>query len=120
MLLDRVKAKAGKVAFTGEYRYEPGTARPHRLRLRAEEVDAADLEDEFMPTLERSSGLIARALGRASLPDWLKQRGVDGTVQIDLLLLAGARLENVSGRAWYGKACAPNWTPSRPNWNARP
>ena len=103
VLLDRVKAKAGKVAFTGEYRYEPGTARPHRLRLRAEEVDAADLEDEFMPTLERSSGLIARALGRVSLPDWLKLRRVDGTVQIDGLLVAGARLENFRGRlVWDG------------------
>jgi hypothetical protein len=66
-------------------------------------VDAADLEDEFMPTLERSSGLIARALGRASLPDWLKQRKVDGTVQIDGLLVAGARLENFKGRlVWDG------------------
>ena len=103
VVLDRVKARAGKVAFTGEYRYEPGTARPHRLRLRADEVDAADLEDEFMPTLERSSGLIARALGRASLPDWLKQRKVDGTVQIDGLLVAGARLENFKGRlVWDG------------------
>jgi len=83
------------VAFTGEYRYEPSTARPHRLRLRAEEVDAADLEAEFMPTLSRSTSLIARALGRAPVPIWLAGRAVDGTVQIGDLLLAGCHLENV-------------------------
>ena len=71
IVLDRLEAQAGKVAFTGEYRYEPGAARPHRLRLRAEEVDAADLEAEFMPTLSRNTSLIARALGRAPVPAWL-------------------------------------------------
>ncbi len=101
--LDRVEGQAGKLAFTGEYRYEPGTARPHRLRVRAAEVDAADLEQEFAPTLARRESLIARALGRASLPDWLKGRGVDGTVQVDSLLVAGARLENFRGRLlWDG------------------
>jgi hypothetical protein len=98
VVLDRLEAQAGKVAFTGEYRYEPDTARPHRLRLRAEAVDAADLEAEFMPTLSRSTSLIARALGRAPVPGWLAGRAVDGTVQIGDLLLAGCHLENVRGR----------------------
>jgi hypothetical protein len=95
IVLDRLEAQAGKVAFTGEYRYEPGVARPHRLRLRAEEVDAADLEAEVGPTLSRSTSLIARALGRAPVPAWLTGRAVDGTVQIDDLLLAGCHLQNV-------------------------
>ncbi len=51
--LDHIRGQAGKVLFTGEYRYEPGTARPHHLRLRADEVDAADFEAELMPTLRR-------------------------------------------------------------------
>ena len=103
VVLDRVEAQAGKLAFTGEYRYEPGAARPHRVRLRAEEVDAASLERELEPTLARSSSLIARALGRVSLPDWLRGRGVEGTVQFDSLLVAGARLENFRGRLlWEG------------------
>jgi hypothetical protein len=95
IVLDRLEAQAGKVAFSGEYRYEPGAARPHRLRLRAEEVDAADLEAEFMPTLRRGTGLIARALGRAQVPVWLAGRAADGTLQIDDLLLAGGHLKNV-------------------------
>jgi hypothetical protein len=98
VMLDRLQARAGKVAFTGEYRYEPGAPRPHRVRLHATDVDAADLEAELMPTLRRSSGLIARALGRTSVPDWLAQRSVDGTIQIDDLLLAGAHLESLRAR----------------------
>ena len=99
VVLDRVAASIGKVEFGGEYRYEPGMARPHRVRLRAESVDAAALEAALMPTLRRSSGLIARALGRrAPVPEWLKQWAVEGPVQIDDLLLAGTHLERARAR----------------------
>ena len=104
IVLDRLDAQAGKVAFTGEYRYEPGTARPHRIRLRAEEVDAADLEAEFTPTLSRSTSLIARALGRAPVPVWLAGRSVEGTVQIGDLLLGGGHLQNVRARLLWDVA----------------
>ncbi|MGD0496863.1 MAG: hypothetical protein ABSC23_00340 [Bryobacteraceae bacterium] len=100
--LDRLDAHVGKLAFTGEYSYEPGAARPHRLRLVASQADAADLETELLPTLRRA-GLLARALGRASIPDWLKERSVDGTVRIDDLELAGAHWENLRARMlWDG------------------
>ena len=92
--LDRVEASAGKLSFTGEYSYEPGAPHPHRLRLSAPLVDAADLETELAPTLRRA-GLLARALGRASVPDWLKERSVEGTVRIDDLAIAGSHWENV-------------------------
>lgn len=98
VVLDQIDALAGKVAFSGEYRYEPAAARPHRLRVRIAELDAADLEAELMPTLRRSSGLLARALGRASLPDWLTDRQIDGSVQIDNLTLGGSHLQNVRAR----------------------
>lgn len=98
VVLDHIEATAGKLAFTGDYRYEPGIPRPHKLRLRAAEVDSADLEAELMPTLRRSNSLLSRALGRALVTDWLKERQVEGTVQIDSLLLAGARLDNVRAR----------------------
>jgi hypothetical protein len=98
VMIDRIEASAGKIAFTGDYRYEPAVARPHKLRLHAAEVDASDLEAELMPTLRRSNNLLLNALGRALVTDWLKQRQVDGTLQIDTLLLADARLSNVSAR----------------------
>ena len=95
VVVDRLRARAGRLAFTGDYRYEPAAPRPHRLRLRAAQWDASDVEAECLPTLRRSGSLLARALGRTPLPDWLKARQVDGTVQIDRLLLDGTALENV-------------------------
>ena len=101
--LDHLSAQAGKIGFTGEYRYEPEAARPHRLRLRSEQVNASELEAELMPTLNRSSNLLARALGRASIPDWLNQRNLEGTLQIGSLELGDSRLENVRARIlWDG------------------
>jgi hypothetical protein len=103
VILDQLDAQVGKVAFGGEYRYEPASARPHRVRLRVDELDAADLEAVLQPTLHRDRSLIARALGRNTLPDWMKGLGVDGTIQVDDLLLGGTRLGNVRGQVrWDG------------------
>ncbi len=99
--LDRIDAHAGKISFTGDYQYEPDTLRPHRMRLRADALDAADLEAEFQPTLRRDSNLIARAFGRSNVPAWLKQRGVEGSIAITHLDVATTRVENLKGRlAW--------------------
>jgi hypothetical protein len=95
VMLDHIAAQVGASAFTGSYTYEPGAARPHRVRLRAVTLDAAALEAEWMPTLRRNPGLLARALGRSNLPDWLKQRAVDGVIQVDDFSIAGAHLQNV-------------------------
>jgi hypothetical protein len=95
--LDRIRAQAGKVAIQGDYRYEPQMARPHRLRIRIPEADAAELERLLMPTLRHSRGLIARALslGRASLPEWLADRHLDATVQIGALQLGDAEARDI-------------------------
>ena len=104
--LDHIDAKAGKNAFTGSYSYEPGAARPHRLHLRCTTLDAADLEAEWMPTLRRNNGSLARALGRSSLPDWLRQRAVDGTIQVDDFQIAGADVENMRAHLLWDEARA--------------
>jgi hypothetical protein len=98
VVLDRIDAAAGKVPFGGSYLYEPGAAHPHRVRLRIGHADAADIEAELMPTLRRSTSLIARALGRTGVPDWMKDRSVEGTVYIEDLALAGTHLEDFRGR----------------------
>jgi hypothetical protein len=95
VVLDQIDAEAGKIAFTGEYRYEPAMARPHRVRFRVAELDAADLEQILMPTFRRERSLIARALGRAATPEWLAQRSLEGTLQVDDLTIAGLRLMGV-------------------------
>ena len=102
IVLDRVQGSLGKIAFTGDYRYEPGAARPHRLRLHAAAVDASELETEAMPTLRRA-GLLASALGRAAAPPWLRERALEGTVEIEEVTLPGAHLSNVKARlVWDG------------------
>lgn len=100
--LDRMQASIGKLGFSGEYHYAPGAPRPHRIRLRAAELDAAELEDELMPTLRRA-GLLARALGRAAVPPWLRERAVEGPIQIDRMTLGKWRFRNVRTRLlWDG------------------
>jgi hypothetical protein len=96
--VDKLAARAGKISFAGDYRYEPDTLRPHRLRVRAAHVDAANLETELMPVLRRGSSLLARALGRNTVPEWLRQRRLEGTVQIADLEFPGTHLENLRAR----------------------
>jgi hypothetical protein len=93
--VDQIVASVGKVAFRGEYRHDPVPAHPDRVRLRAEVLDAAELEAELLPSLRRDRSLIARALGRNSIPEWMKDRSVEGAVQIDDLVLDGTHLSNV-------------------------
>jgi len=99
--LDRIDAQAGKVAFTGDYRFDPDAEQPHRLRIRAGQIDAADLQAELAPVLQHNPGLIARALGRSSIPEYLRQLKMDGSFQIEDLQVADAHLENLRCRlAW--------------------
>jgi hypothetical protein len=98
LALERLEAKVGKVAFGGDYQYEPEAARPHHLHLRADALDAADLEAEFHPTLRREGSILARALGRSTLPDWLKQRGVEGTIAVNRFAVSGAHVDNLKTR----------------------
>ncbi len=92
--LDRIRAQAGDVAIQGDYRYEPQTARPHRLHIKIAEADAAELERLLPQRCCHNRGLIARALslGRPTLPEWLADRHLDATVQIGTLHLAGAEV----------------------------
>ena len=59
------------------------------MRLRAEELNAADLEAELMPTLRRSTNLFARALGRTMVTGY----------EIDVEAVAAAMLRDQSTRA---------------------
>ena len=103
VVLDQIDAQAGKLAFTGDYRYEPSTTRPNRMRIRARAVDASDLEAELSPVLRRGRGLLARAFGRSSIPDWLKTLSAEGTVQIDDLALDGSHFTGMRARLrWDG------------------
>lgn len=98
VILERLDAHAGKIAFGGDYRYDPDAPRPHRLRLHTAQLDAADLEDELAPMLRHGPGLIARALGRSAIPEYFRQLKVEGALQIDALQLGNERLDNLRAR----------------------
>jgi hypothetical protein len=61
-------------------------------------LEAADREAELLPTLRRNSSLIARAFGRATVPEWLQQRNVEGTLQIDQLTVGSTQVEKLRTR----------------------
>jgi hypothetical protein len=98
IVLDHMKASVGKIHATGDYRYEFGATRPHKLRVAFGELDATELERVLMPALQRRGNLIARAFRRVPVPDWLEARHIDGTVQIGALTLGDLRLEKVRAR----------------------
>jgi hypothetical protein len=87
VVVSRLRAKAGAIAFTGEYRFEPNATHPHRFRIAIPEADAAEMERLFAPTAVRERGFLARTLrlGAAPVPEWLKLRHADGTLSIESL-----------------------------------
>ncbi|MGA3202055.1 MAG: AsmA family protein [Bryobacteraceae bacterium] len=85
--VNRIRAKVGGIAFSGDYRWEPGAIRPHKFHLLIPEADASELQRALAPTLVRDRGFFARTLrlADAPAPDWLKARRADGTVTIGTL-----------------------------------
>jgi hypothetical protein len=86
-VLRRIRARAGTIDLFGEYRYDPALPRPHRFHLTVPELDAAEVERLFLPTLRRDPGLLARTLSwrTAPPPAWLQTRGAEGTVRVGAL-----------------------------------
>lgn len=78
-----LSARAGGVAFGGEYRFHGKGPRPHFLHLRAERLDAAGLEDLLSPAFRRR-GLLARTfrLGPPPMPVWLRNRRLEGRLEV--------------------------------------
>lgn len=98
--LDRMRIRAGKLAANGDYLYEPGALRPHRLRLAMAAAGSAELERVLRPALQRRRGLLARALrfGRAPVPSWLAEMKADVNLSIESLAVGNTALENVHAR----------------------
>ena len=114
----RIRARAGDIAFGGEYRWgaaggaegdaESDAEKPQlqSFRLQVAAADAKEVERLFQPTISREGGLLARTLrlgAAGATPDWLTERNVEGAVSIAALTLADTRLSIDSSRmAWDG------------------
>ena len=92
-----ISARAGKVAWTGDYQYDPSQRRPHRFAARLPQVAAADLEKLLAPALVRERGFLARTLGigEGSVPEWLASRRAEGTIAIGTLEAGPATLRDL-------------------------
>jgi AsmA family len=84
--INRIRAQVGAVKLDGDYRYDPDAGRPHRIRIAIPELQLAELERLMLPTLRRSEGFLARTFRKETLPQWLRDREVDGAIQVDSLL----------------------------------
>jgi len=92
-----IKARAGKVEWTGDYQYDPSQRRPHRFNARVQEVAAAELERLLAPALLRERGFLARTLGigEGSVPKWLASRRAEGTLFIGRMEVGPEALINL-------------------------
>jgi len=98
-------ARAEEIAFGGEYRFVGKGPRPHRLLLRAERADASRLGDLFAPVLRRRRGFLARTLRLSPppAPGWLRNRRVEGRLEIAHLEAGGLQLDSVqTAFYWHG------------------
>jgi hypothetical protein len=82
----RLRASAGAIPFSGEYRWEPAAARPHKFKLRMGDADLAEWNRVLAPAFVRQAGLLETfRIGETALPDWLKARHAEGTISVDSL-----------------------------------
>ena len=104
--VNRIRAKAGTIAFTGDYRWEPAALRPHKFHLAIAEADAAELQRLLAPALVRDRGFFARTLrlGDAPVPEWLKARRADGTVTIGSLTFGDTPVHVDTARGFWDAA----------------
>lgn len=87
VVVTRLRAKVDKLQLDGDYRYEPGDDWPHHFRITIPQAELASLERMLLPTLRRERGFLARTLKlrAGSIPEWLANRQVDGTLRIGQL-----------------------------------
>jgi hypothetical protein len=105
--VNRLRARIGKVEFTGDYRWEPDAVRPHRFNIAIAQVDASEIARVMAPTLARERGFLARTLrlGPAPVPEWLKERRADGTLSISSLSIGDSSVRLDKARLlWDGAA----------------
>ncbi len=103
--VNRIRAKIGAIAFTGDYRWEPTAVRPHKFHVAIPQADAAEFERLWSPSLVRERGFLARTLsfGAAPIPEWLAARRADGTIAIDQLTVGDSKARvNHARLLWDG------------------
>ena len=103
--ISRMHARAGTINLDGDYRQMLDSGQPDRVRIVVPELELAELERLFMPTLRRQEGFLARTFRfqRAPIPEWLKDRQVEGSIQIKNLMLDETALGSIRTRVVWNR-----------------
>ncbi|MGE5570438.1 MAG: AsmA family protein [Rhodospirillales bacterium] len=103
--LERFSGRLGTSEIAGTYRYRPKAAHPHQFTVKADELDAADLERLLMPALRRDESFLTRALrlGRTRVPEWLAGLRAEGVLEAGRLTVARRHFPKFHARIrWEG------------------
>jgi hypothetical protein len=106
--ITKLRGKAGKIDFDADYRSPSHAGAPAHLRLATGDAGLGELQRVLMPSLERPESLLTRLrLRRAVVPAWLKERNIDGAIEVKSLVLGDTVLGSLKGRIrWAGTALA--------------
>jgi hypothetical protein len=105
----RIRAEAGKVSLSGDYRWSADASMPAAFHLRAENADAKEIERLFLPTVSREGGVFARTLGLGSndaVPEWLAKRKAEGTLAVKAISVGDTQLTGGARISWNGASVA--------------
>ncbi|MDQ6676502.1 MAG: AsmA family protein [Acidobacteriota bacterium] len=109
IIMQKIRASVSGIFFTGDYRYESESARPHKFRLSAGIIPAPALEKLLMPTLRRGREILGVNLPfrRLPIPPWLAGWHAEGTLQAAALSTEAGLLRNLRARfVWDGARIA--------------
>jgi hypothetical protein len=103
--LTRMRGRAGKIHFEGDFLAGSNTT---RLHLVVPELDLTDLARTLRPLLGSEEGLLARLrLRRRQEPAWLAGRDLTGTLEVPSLLASGVPLGSAQAQlSWQGASLA--------------
>lgn len=95
--IDRIRGRIGTIRFDGDYAFSP-----HTLHLTVDELQLAECERLFLPTLRHNESLLSR-LRNAPAPAWLRERNLTGVIHIRRLLDNDVDLGPLNARlVWNG------------------
>lgn len=98
----KMRGSVDGVNFAGEFRRDKNRA--DRVKIDIAEAELSDLERLLAPSLQRKQGLLARfRLRQNPVPDWMRERKLEGTLQIGKLT-AGEDVWRVTSAKlqWHG------------------
>jgi AsmA family len=95
--IERIRGRADGVRFEGDYAFTP-----HTMHLSIGELQLAECERLFLPTLRHNETLLSR-LRNTPAPAWLRERNLTGVIHIQKLLQNDVDLGSLNVRLnWNG------------------